>query len=374
MKNLLLASIAASALSLASCGNSSTPDGEAETTAQSGSTSDRSAADSSDSADEFAANFTDREGYDDEESASQTEASQQDGQFTLALPEAVTSSMLGDRSKRMIAVQVMLDKSRHSPGVIDGRGGANTERAIEYYREANGLAAGTGVDSELIASLIENYGGDVFRTYTITEKDASRQFYDIPEGFPEMAEMEKLGYRDATEMLAERFHMDQDFLTALNPDANFSEAGTKLVIVSHGDSTLDADIARIEVRTGENTVVGLDQAGEVVVSYPATIGSAEFPSPSGQMEVAAIAPAPNYTFDPDDQRWGPDKTFILPPGPNNPVGGTWIDLGKDGYGIHGSPDPQMVAKRASHGCVRLTNWDAAALANALTTGTPVEFI
>lgn len=374
MKNILLASIAASALSLASCGNSSTPEGEVDAAAPTDSTSDRASADSSESEDEFAANFTDREGYDDEESAGHAEASQQDGQFTLTLPETVSSSMLGDRSKRMIAVQVMLDKSRHSPGVIDGRGGANTERAIEYYREANGLAAGTGIDSELVTSLMDNYGGDVFRTYTITEKDASHQFYDIPEEFLEMAEMEKLGYRDAREMLAERFHMDQDFLAALNPGADFSKAGTKLVIVSHGDNTLDADIARIEVRRGENTVVGLDESGNVVVSYPATIGSSEFPSPSGLMEVAAIAPAPNYTFDPDDQRWGPDKTFIIPPGPNNPVGGTWIDLGKEGYGIHGSPDPQLVAKRASHGCVRLTNWDAAALAKAVTRGTPVEFV
>ena len=374
MKNILFASITASALALASCGGAATGDGDEAATAEANSQSDRTSGDSSNNEDEFAANFTDREGYDDDASASQSEAGQQDGRFSLTLPESVTSSMLGDRSKKLIAVQVMLDKSRHSPGVIDGRMGGNTERAIEYYRKANGLAAGRGVDSELLASLMDNHGGDIFRTYTITEKDVSRQFYEIPEEFPEMAEMEKLGYRDAKEMLAERFHMDQDFLTALNPNADFSKAGTKLVIVSHGDNALDADIARIEVRKGENTVAGLDEAGNVVVSYPATIGSSDFPSPSGQMKVAAIAPAPNYTFDPEDQQWGPEKTFIIPPGPNNPVGGTWIDLGKEGYGIHGSPDPQMVAKRASHGCVRLTNWDAAALAKAVKNGTPVEFV
>ncbi|EDL48482.1 L,D-transpeptidase [Erythrobacter sp. SD-21] len=373
MKNILLASLAAPILALASCGDGSTKEANAAIS-QTDYPSDRSSPDGSANEDEFAANFTDREGYDDEKSASQEEASQQDGRFSLTLPENVTSSMLGDRSKKLIAIQVMLDKSRHSPGVIDGRMGGNTERAIEYYRKAYGLPPGTGVDSELLASLMDNHGGDIFRTYTITEKDVSRQFYEIPEEFPEMAEMKKLGYRDAKEMLAERFHMDQDFLSALNPGANFSEAGTQLVIVSHGDNALDADIAKIEVRKGENTVAGLDEAGNVVVSYPATIGSSDFPSPSGQMEVAAIAPAPNYTFDPDDQQWGPDKTFIIPPGPNNPVGGTWIDLGKEGYGIHGSPDPQMVAKRASHGCVRLTNWDAAAFAKAVTTGTPVEFI
>ena len=335
MKNILLATLASSAFALSSCGKASSGEADQSTSTQPAAQNESSSARESGGEDEFAANFTDREGYDDDASASEAEASENQGRFSLTLPDNVTSPMLGDRSKKLIAVQVMLDKSRHSPGVIDGRMGSNTKRAIEYYREANSLPSGTGVDAELLTSLMENYGGDIFRTYTITEKDVSRQFYEIPEEFSDMAEMERLGYRDAQEMLAERFHMDQDFLAALNPDADFSRAGTKLTIVSHGDKVLDADIARIEVRKGENTVAGLDEAGNLVVSYPATIGSSDFPSPSGQMEVAAIAPAPNYTFDPQDQRWGPDKTFIIPPGSNNPVGGTWIDLGKDGYGIHG---------------------------------------
>ncbi len=369
MKHLFLTSIAAAALMMPSCsGAAEDPSAQAQTN------SEQTASNANSNDEDPDSNWTDREGYDSDTSASAAEATMSDGSLSVTLPDGVTSSMLGDRSKKIVAVQVMLDRSRHSPGVIDGREGGNTDRAIEYYREANGLGSGTGVDNQLIASLMDNYGGDIFRTYTITEKDVSRKFYEIPEEFHEMADMEKVGYRNATEMLAERFHMDQDFLTALNPDADFSQAGTKLVIVSHGDNQLDADIAKIEIRKGENTVVGLDDAGEVVVSYPATIGSSEFPSPSGSMQVAAIAPAPNYTFDPDDQEWGPDKTFIIPPGPNNPVGGTWIDLGKDGYGIHGSPDPQMVAKRASHGCVRLTNWDAAAFAKAVPTGIPVVFV
>ena len=188
-----------------------------------------------------------------------------------------------------------------------------------------------------------------------------------------MADMDKLGYETALEMLAERFHMDQDFLEALNPDVDFSEAGTELVIVSHGDGELVGDIAKIEVRGGDDRLVALDDAGEILASYPATIGSTRFPSPSGTMEVTAVAPEPNYTFKGDVQNWGPDGTYILPPGPNNPVGGTWIDLTKDGYGIHGSPDPQLIGKTASHGCVRLTNWNAAALGRAVKQGVEVVF-
>lgn len=366
---MLLASLAVSALTLTACSASTDEDADSAVTTVE---ADPSTAVSGD--DDIGANWASREGYDDDASASQAEATDTNGKLSITLPGGVTDATLGDRTARMIAVQTMLDRSNHSPGVIDGREGANTTRAIKYYRDANGLKKGGAIDGELISALVKNQGGDIFRTYTITEKDASVKFSDIPDGFEAMSKLDKLGYESAEEMLAERFHMDQEFFAALNPDADFTKAGTKLNIISHGPDKIDAAIAKIEIRKGEQTVVGLDADGKVLVSFPATIGSTRFPSPSGQMKVAAIATEPNYTFDPDSQKWGPDKKFILAAGPNNPVGGTWIDLGKDGYGIHGSPDPQMVAKQASHGCVRLTNWDAAALALALKTGTPVVFV
>lgn len=313
------------------------------------------------------------DGYDDARTASQSEARVEDGKVALTLPDGVTQEMLGERTAEMIAVQVMLDRSAHAPGVIDGRGGGNTDSAIRYYRETYGLGGGSAVDEALLQSLLDDQSGDIFRTYTVTEADANGAFRDMPAEFAQMAEMDKLGYETALEMLAERFHMDQDFLRALNPDADFGKAGTKLVIVSHGDGKIAGDVARIEVRKGDDRLVAFDDADEIVATYPATIGSTRFPSPSGSMEVTAIAPEPNYTFQGDAQEWGPEGTYILPPGPNNPVGGTWIDLTKEGYGIHGSPDPALIAKSASHGCVRLTNWNAAALAKAVTQGVAVVF-
>ncbi|MEL7728714.1 L,D-transpeptidase [Citromicrobium bathyomarinum] len=312
-------------------------------------------------------------GYDDVRTASRSEARIENGKVALTLPDGVTQEMLGERTAEMIAVQVMLDRSAHAPGVIDGRGGGNTDSAIRYYREAHGLGGGSAVDEALLQSLLDDQTGDIFRTYTVTEADAKGAFRDMPAEFAQMAEMDKLGYETALEMLAERFHMDQDFLRALNPDADFGKAGTKLVIVSHGDGKIAGDVARIEVRKGDDRLVAFDDADEIVATYPATIGSTRFPSPSGSMEVTAIAPEPNYTFQGDAQEWGPEGTYILPPGPNNPVGGTWIDLTKEGYGIHGSPDPALIAKSASHGCVRLTNWNAAALAKAVTQGVAVVF-
>ncbi len=294
------------------------------------------------------------------------------GPLNVALPAGVTKADLGKRDAQMIAVQVMLDRSRHSPGVIDGYGGGNTDRAIAAYRQAHNLS-GSGVDRGLLQSLLEDQSGDIFRTYTLTQEDLSYDFVDVPDDFAAKARLEALNYESPLELLAERFHMDEKFLKAINPGVDFSRAGTTINIVSHGDETLDGSIAKIEVRKGEGAVIALDASGKVLASYPATIGSSDFPSPSGSMTVSAIAPAPNYTFDPDDQDWGPDETLIIQPGPNNPVGGTWIDLGKDGYGIHGSPDPQLIGKTASHGCVRLTNWDAEELAKAVSQGIPVVF-
>ena len=310
----------------------------------------------------------------DTEDDGRIEARFEGDRYVVDLPEGVSQDQLGERTTQMIAVQTLLDRSRHSPGVIDGRGGGNTDRAIAFYREANDLPAGSQVDTALLRSLHETQGGDIFRRYTIKDSDVEGPFYDIPSGFGAKAELEELGYEDAHELLAEKFHMDQDFLAALNPDADFSRAGTEIVVVHRDNSPPPGDIARIEVRKAEDAAVALAADGSIVASYPATIGSSDFPSPSGSMTVAAVAPEPNYTFDPDDLSWGPNKTFILPPGPNNPVGGTWIDLSKDGYGIHGSPDPQLIGKTASHGCVRLTNWDAEELGEKVKTGTEVVFV
>ncbi|WP_240704740.1 L,D-transpeptidase family protein [Croceicoccus sediminis] len=293
-------------------------------------------------------------------------------QYGFTLPDGVTQSMLGDRTIDALAVQVLLDRSVHSPGVIDGYGGGNTDRAIAAYRRANGLGEG-GVDQDLIDSLKSKEGSAIFATYTVTDEDAATDFVTIPSDFAERAKLSASGYEDAREMLAERFHMDADFLSALNPDADFGKAGQTLTIVNHGDEKLNANVARIEIHKDTNELAVFNDKDELVATYPASIGSTSFPSPEGEMEVRAVAPAPKYYFNPEANDWGPDEQLTIAAGPNNPVGGTWIDLTKDGYGIHGSPDPSLIGKTNSHGCVRLTNWDAHELAEAVSQGVKVAF-
>jgi lipoprotein-anchoring transpeptidase ErfK/SrfK len=186
------------------------------------------------------------------------------------------------------------------------------------------------------------------------------------------ASLKHLGFETAAEALAEKFHMSQAFLKQLNPEATFA-VGETIKVVRPGNNELGSKVARIEVDKGRSEVRAFDRSGKLLASYPGTIGSDRFPSPDGSMEVRAVAPAPTYYFDPAGREWGPGKRLTIAAGPNNPVGGTWIDLSKEGYGIHGSPDPRLIGKTASHGCVRLTNWDAAELGGAVEKGTTVTF-
>lgn len=270
--------------------------------------------------------------------------------------------------------QVLLDRSGHSPGVVDGMIGGNTRRAIEAFQSANGMAA----DGKLSAALFERLGGadsaNLLQRYTITDEDVAGPFVEVPGDMESQAGLKTLAYESPAEGIAEKFHMAQAFLEALNPGADFGRAGTEITVIVPGKDEVGADVTRIEVDKAASTLRAYGDNGRLLATYPATIGSSTFPSPDGAMEVTAIAAAPTYHFDPEGREWGPDKRLTIAAGPNNPVGGTWIDLSKEGYGIHGTPDPKLIGKTASHGCVRLTNWDAAQLAKAVSKGTKVEFV
>lgn len=294
---------------------------------------------------------------------------------SLRIPEGSPPTLFaGQRSTEVLLVQVLLDRARHSPGTIDGIMGANTRRAIAAYQRQHALPGGGGIGSSLVRRLRDGQSGDVFSYYTITTADLDRPFADVPSGMEEQAELEKVGYERPSEALAEKFHMAETFLIALNPGADFGKAGTRINVVAAGSDQLPSKVARIEVVKGHGAVRAFASDGQLVATYPATIGSSEFPSPHGRMEVRALAPNPKYYFDPSGRSWGPDRKLVIAAGPNNPVGSTWIDLSKEGYGIHGTPEPRLIGKTASHGCVRMTNWDAAELGQAVEQGTVVEFI
>jgi lipoprotein-anchoring transpeptidase ErfK/SrfK len=276
----------------------------------------------------------------------------------------------------MIRVQVLLDRARFSPGVIDGRYGENVRQAIAAFEKANGLPVDGRLDQAVWDRLSQADAGPALVEYVITEKDVAGPWTpEIPDDFEAMAKLDRLGYRGPSEALAERFHMDEDLLESLNPGVDFTKAGTRIMVAAPGSDRLQGQVARIVVDKSEKAVKAFDASGALLAFYPATIGSEELPSPQGALKVRAVAPAPTYTYDPEKLSFGgAERKLTIAAGPNNPVGSTWIDLDKEGYGIHGAPEPAQIGKTASHGCVRLTNWDAAELGRAVKPGVPVEFV
>jgi lipoprotein-anchoring transpeptidase ErfK/SrfK len=280
-----------------------------------------------------------------------------------------------------IRAQAMLARARFSPGVADGQFGTNFKHALTAYQKARGVPGSGTIDSQTWKMLSAEPASQppVARVYAITPADIAGPFAaDVGEDFVKLAAL-PIGPQFTTivEALAERFHMSQGLLRALNPQANFSAAGTNLIVVDDAAPAFArGDVARVDVSKSNASVRAFDRSDKLVAFYPATVGSTERPSPSGTHKVVGVANNPTYTYDPARLAWGPRSAgkLVIKPGPNNPVGAVWIDLNAPSYGIHGTPDPDKIGKTASHGCVRLTNWDAQALAAGVKPGVVVKFI
>ena len=285
-----------------------------------------------------------------------------------------------DRRDVIIRAQVILDRAHLSPGVIDGRTGTNFRRALAAFEASRGSGSAQGamadLDSKAWTDLITADNTPATEDYVITDDDVRGPFIGtVPKDWAMQAKLPYLGYSNPLQLLAEKFHMDQDLLRALNPGVDFGSAGTRIVVLRPGSEPLPR-VVKVEVDKSNNEVRAYGSGGAMVAQFPATVGSTERPAPSGTFAVKAVAFNPSYVYDPMRLTFG-DRSLgklTIRPGPNNPVGSTWIDLTLPTYGIHGSPDPTKIGKTASHGCVRLTNWDAATLARAVSKNTPVVFV
>ncbi|KTR03836.1 ATP synthase [Aureimonas ureilytica] len=282
----------------------------------------------------------------------------------------------GKNAKAEIAaLQVLLSRAGISPGVIDGRLGSNVDKAVAAYTEKTGRTIDATDARALMEELMET-GGPAVTSYTITNEDVAGPYLaSIPEDYAHKAALPAMSYTRVTEMLGERFHMDEDYLKEINPGADFNRPGTIIKVMAVGPG-VTGEVTRIIADKGREQVRAYDASGHLVAAYPSSIGSTSTPSPSGTVEVKRIAFNPNYTYNPkiNFKQGNNDKILTIPPGPNGPVGTIWIALSKPTYGIHGTPEPSKIGKTNSHGCVRLTNWDATELAKMVKPGTVVEFI
>jgi len=286
--------------------------------------------------------------------------------------------------------EVLLDRNHFSPGQIDGKDGENFRKALAAFQQTQKLNPTGRIDADTWNVLAPDRSAPVLKRYTISEEDVVGPFEkQIPRRLEQMAKLPGLNYKSPLEELSEKFHMSESLLRALNLGADFDRAGTIITVADVEPMALHRSPHAIEVaqQAGEqkaDTIVvdkparevrAYGKDGKLLGFYPATIGSDERPAPRGTYKVRRVAWNPDYHYDPKFG-WKNVKTkqkLTIAPGPNNPVGLVWIDLTAPSYGIHGTPEPDTIGKTASHGCIRLTNWDAVDLAAMTHPGTVVKF-
>jgi lipoprotein-anchoring transpeptidase ErfK/SrfK len=274
-----------------------------------------------------------------------------------------------------LGLQILLDRAGFSSGEIDGLIGRNTRAALAAFRESRSLPEGTG-DEAAVREALGASDLEVLTTYTISEADAAGPFApSIPEDLVEQSKLPALNYTSLLEALSEKFHVSPKVLTALNPGVQFAAGTTVNVPNVVVDTAPTVKAAKVVVSREASIARAFDAEGKIIFHAPVTSGSEYDPLPLGDWKVTAVQKNPAFHYNPE-LFWDADPRHSkakIAPGPNNPVGLVWIDISREHYGLHGTPEPGKVGHTTSHGCVRLTNWDALRLATMVNKGTPVVF-
>ena len=290
-----------------------------------------------------------------------------------------------------LQLQILLDRAGFSPGIVDGAWGSNAAKAVTFFATPGDSARFKGDSPPKVASIDERTyerlrvaagSRPLVRWYSVSSDDLKGPFTTIPESVYNQAKLSCLCYSSAAEALAEKFHTSPTFLAQLNPRVKLTalESGTKLLVPNVDD---DGSVAPRDTAIAARLIISkkgfwtqaLDARGNIIYHFKSTLGAGYDPSPTGDFKVTYVSFDPAFRYQPKLFAEVPDDQpqALLPPGPNSPVGVVWMSLSKPHYGIHGTSSPQTIGYANSHGCVRLTNWDALRLSYILLDGTPVQF-
>jgi lipoprotein-anchoring transpeptidase ErfK/SrfK len=279
-----------------------------------------------------------------------------------------------DAGSAVLRAQILLDRAGMSVGEMDGHVGSNMIHAILGLRATHGLPPEPSID-ESVWEILNADPGPALTNYTTSAHDFKGPFEKVPADMMRKAKLKYLGYASPLEGIAEKFHIQPALLQKLNPGRSFQKAGEELT-VPNVRNPVTGMAARIVVSKHDSIVQVFDATGRLLAQYPCTTGSVHDPLPIGEWKVTGIDKNPKFHYNPNlfwDAK-AKDGPATIAPGPRNPVGLVWIDLSKEHYGIHGTPAPGNIGHTESHGCIRLTNWDALELAGMVTVGTPVSLV
>ena len=271
--------------------------------------------------------------------------------------------------------QIALARNGFSPGSIDGVYGSQTRSALIAYQTSKGLPKSGDFDSATAQAL--QIQDPVFTVLEVSQVELDR-LRPKPASWQERGQMDYMGYSAILEWAAEQSQSHPDYIKRLNPGLDWSRArvGTQIRVPLIEPFEISSFVGYIQIRLSERTLQVYSREDRILFHCPVSIARRVENRPHGELRIVAFAADPNYTFDPKiltgiAQREGIKGRFIIPSGPNNPVGTRWISLNRPGYGIHGTPEPEQVGRTESHGCFRLANWNAQTVFNATRLYMPV---